>query len=128
MSNPFNDQKEFMEADGQTVDGFNPKQSLLYLELIDEEYQEYMDTEPRTPEELKEMIDVLVVVIGKIISIGVDPQKAWDIVHATNMAEVGENTQYDENGKIIKSEESKARKAQMMKDLQALIDEAMEVK
>jgi predicted HAD superfamily Cof-like phosphohydrolase len=128
MNNPFNDQKEFMEASGQTTDRFNPKQSRLYLVLIDKEYQEYMDTIAKSAEELKEMIDVLVVVIGKIISIGVDPQKAWNIVHANNMAEVGENTQYDENGEIIKSEESKARKAQMMKDLQALIDEAMEIK
>jgi predicted HAD superfamily Cof-like phosphohydrolase len=124
MNNPFNDQKEFMKAGGQVV-GFNKEQALLYGKLIAEEFDEYAVEATGTQEELKEMIDLLVVVIGKIISLGVDPQAAWDIVHANNMAKVGENTQYDENGKIMKSEESKARKVQMMKDLEGLINEAV---
>jgi predicted HAD superfamily Cof-like phosphohydrolase len=124
MSNPFNDQKEFMKAGGQVVGQFDKEQMYLYEELISEEVDEYFMSDG-IAEELKEMVDILVVIIGKIVSLGIDPQKAWDIVHANNMAKVGENTQYDENGKIMKSEQSKARKVQMMKDLQGLIDEAV---
>ena len=40
MTNPFRDQEKFMRACDQTVEGFNQEQFKLYVNLIDEEFNE----------------------------------------------------------------------------------------
>ena len=39
--NPFADQAAFMQACGQSIDQFNPRQANLYAELIREEHEEF---------------------------------------------------------------------------------------
>ena len=40
MTNPCRDQEKFMRACDQTVEGFNQEQFKLYVNLIDEEFNE----------------------------------------------------------------------------------------
>lgn len=136
-SSVFDDMKLFMTFGNQTVNEFNDSQELLYDRLIDEEHKEFSDSfddavmmskesmpdyKESKAEAIKEAIDLIVVVSGWLISTGIDPQAAWDIVHGNNMAKVTEKVEKDENGKIKKSPESIKRKEQMMADLRALID------
>ena len=107
--NPFLDQKTFMQASGQTVDRFNPDQFDLYLDLIAEEIQELADaiTNHNQVEALDALIDILVVTIGALHSIGVDVAGAWSEVHASNMSKVDPATGAvlrREDGKILKPE------------------------
>lgn len=131
----WDDQAKFMLAGNQGVCEFLPSQVMLYQDLIVEEAGEFGDVLKQinqcstsseenelVPDAIKEAIDLIVVVAGWLISNGIDPQAAWDIVHANNMAKVAEKVEKDENGKIKKSPESIKRKEQMMADLRALID------
>ena len=106
MTNPFQDQRTFMEACGQTTDQENIDQYQLYLNLIDEEVQELKDS--TTPEsDLDALIDILVVTIGAIYSFGADPDGAWKEVIRTNMAKININTgrvDKDNTGKVLKPE------------------------
>ena len=69
MSNSFQDQASFMRACGQTVGVENRDQYALYLDLIREEVQELEDSQhPVT--DLDALIDILVVTIGAIHSMG----------------------------------------------------------
>jgi len=123
----FEDQKDFMIAGGQVVDKQDEKQAELYDDLIDEEYYEFCTSlgftgsneEPKE-NQIKEAIDLIVVTAGWLNSQGIDAQKAWDLVHANNMAKVNDKVVKDEAGKIQKSPESKARKAVMMQELREL--------
>lgn len=117
------DQKEFMVAGGQEVEGYQFFQEELYSKLIIEEHSEWLLATMFESEtnELKELIDQIVVILGKIISLGIDPQKAWDLVHANNMLKVGSKVVKDDNGKIIKSPEAIAAKVMMMKELEELL-------
>ncbi len=104
MSNPFEDQKKIMQIWEQTVDVFNPIQSELYSELIREESNEYFDAE-NAIEVVDGLIDMLVVTIGKLYSLGVDPQEAWNRVHASNLSKIDLDT-----GKVIKRSDGKVLK------------------
>lgn len=121
------DQIEFMKAGGQTTDGYDVDQVDLYNRLIVEEVSEHTIATLMEPEanELKEMIDIIVVILGKIISMGVNPQDAWDLVHSNNMAKVTGKVVKDTNGKIVKSPEAIAAKAKMMRDLDNLFDKSL---
>ena len=119
----FKDQAAFMQAGGQITDKSNMMQSVLYESLVDEEYGEfYMACENPEPQEnrIKEAIDLIVVTAGWLISQGIDAQKAWDIVHANNLAKVQDVTVKNAEGKIQKSEASIKRKAEMMLALKGL--------
>lgn len=107
--NPFLDQKTFMQACGQTVDQFNPDQFNLYLDLITEESQELADaiTDHNQVKALDALIDILVVTIGAIHSMGADGEGAWNEVMRTNMAKIDPDTglvRRREDGKILKPE------------------------
>lgn len=117
------DQKEFMVAGGQEVEGYQLFQEELYSKLIIEENREWLLATLFESEtnELKELIDIIVVVLGKIISLGVDPQKAWDLVHANNMLKVTGKVVKDDNGKIVKSPEAIAAKMTMMSELEKIL-------
>jgi predicted HAD superfamily Cof-like phosphohydrolase len=110
MTNPFKDSKEFMNAIGQTTDSWNRSQFELYLNLIDEEHNEELKeavANEDTVEVLDALIDILVVTIGAINSIGADAEGAWNEVMRTNFAKVDPETgkvRRREDGKVLKPE------------------------
>lgn len=109
MTNPFRDQSQFMQACGQTVQEFNQDQFNMYLGLIEEESQELaqaIENHDRV-EALDALIDILVVTIGAIHSMGADAEGAWNEVMRTNMAKIDPETglvRRREDGKILKPE------------------------
>jgi predicted HAD superfamily Cof-like phosphohydrolase len=107
--NPFRDQEKFMRACDQTVDQNNPDQFDLYLKLIREEaveLQTAVDTNDKI-EQLDALIDILVVTIGAIHSMGADAEGAWKEVMRTNFAKIDHET-----GKVRKREDGKVLKPQ----------------
>ena len=109
MTNPFRDQEKFMTACDQTVGKPNSDQYKLYLSLIDEELKELkaalvLDDQV---EQLDALIDILVVTIGAIHSMGADGEGAWKEVMRTNFAKIDKDT-----GKVRKREDGKVLKPQ----------------
>ena len=105
--NPFRDQEKFMKACDQSTDAINESQYAMYVKLIDEEHQELLEatlTEDRV-EQLDALIDILVVTIGAIHSMGADAEGAWKEVMRTNFAKVDSET-----GKVRKREDGKVLK------------------
>jgi predicted HAD superfamily Cof-like phosphohydrolase len=100
----FLDQKKFMVACDQTVDAYNEKQYELYKNLIREEFGELEDAENHV-DALDALIDILVVTIGALHSLGVDSEGAWREVIRSNMSKVDPVT-----GKVIKREDGKVLK------------------
>jgi predicted HAD superfamily Cof-like phosphohydrolase len=104
--NPFTDQKKFMEACDQSTVGFNESQYKLYKSLIAEEVTEL--EEATTPlDELDALVDILVVTIGAIHSMGANAQGAWNEVMVTNFAKIDKQTgkvRKREDGKVLKPE------------------------
>ena len=107
MTNPFRDQEKFMRACDQTVDKFDEKQYAMYINLINEEHQELLEaTLAEDPvEQLDALIDILVVTIGAIHSMGADAEGAWKEVMKTNFAKIDSET-----GKVRKREDGKVLK------------------
>jgi predicted HAD superfamily Cof-like phosphohydrolase len=105
--NPFRDQEKFMRACDQSVDKFNEQQYSMYVKLIDEEHQELLEaTLADDPiEQLDALIDILVVTIGAIHSMGADAEGAWKEVMKTNFAKIDHET-----GKVRKREDGKVLK------------------
>jgi predicted HAD superfamily Cof-like phosphohydrolase len=104
MTNPFRDQEKFMRACDQSVGEPNQTQFLLYRDLIEEEYKELQFARDRV-EELDALIDILVVTIGAIHSMGANAEGAWKEVIATNFAKIDLET-----GKVRKREDGKVLK------------------
>lgn len=105
--NPFRDQEKFMRACDQTVDSFNELQYAMYINLINEEHQELLEatlSDDRV-EQLDALIDILVVTIGAIHSMGADAEGAWKEVMKTNFAKIDHET-----GKVRKREDGKVLK------------------
>jgi predicted HAD superfamily Cof-like phosphohydrolase len=102
----FDDQERFMQACGQTVTGFNEAQYQLYVDLIREEFQELQDAETHV-DALDALVDILVVTIGAIHSMGADGKGAWNEVMRTNFAKIDPIT-----GKVRKREDGKVLKPQ----------------
>jgi predicted HAD superfamily Cof-like phosphohydrolase len=113
MTNPFKDQTDFMTACDQTVGKMNNPQYALYLDLIREEVEELelaLIQNDRV-EELDALIDILVVTIGAINSMGADGEGAWNEVMKTNFAKIDPETgkvRKREDGKVLKPEGWKA--------------------
>jgi predicted HAD superfamily Cof-like phosphohydrolase len=107
MTNPFRDQEKFMRACDQSVDKFDEQQYAMYIKLIDEEHQELLEaTLAEDPvEQLDALIDILVVTIGAIHSMGADAEGAWKEVMKTNFAKIDSGT-----GKVRKREDGKVLK------------------
>jgi predicted HAD superfamily Cof-like phosphohydrolase len=96
----------FMLASGQTTGIENVEQYKLYYTLIKEEVQELEDSTTRE-DDVDALIDILVVTIGALHSIGVDTEGAWKEVHGSNMAKIDAGTGVvlrREDGKILKPE------------------------
>ena len=107
MTNPFRDQEKFMRACDQTVGGeFDKDQFNLYVSLIEEEANELAEAIAAHDqvETLDALVDILVVTIGAIHSMGSDAEGAWKEVMSTNFAKIGED------GKVRKREDGKVLK------------------
>lgn len=108
MVNPFTDQKKFMDACDQSIDGaLDEKQYALYRNLIAEEVGELNDAIDNNDrvEQLDALIDILVVTIGAIHSMGANAEGAWKEVLQTNLAKIDTKT-----GKVIKRKDGKVLK------------------
>jgi predicted HAD superfamily Cof-like phosphohydrolase len=107
MTNPFRDQAKFMTACDQSVGEFNTGQFNLYTKLIEEEFKELkvaIDNVDQV-ETLDALIDIVVVTIGAIHSMGADAEGAWKEVMQTNFAKIDHET-----GKVRKREDGKVLK------------------
>ena len=107
MANVFNDQKTFMKACDQSVDDYNNGQVALYANLIDEEVKEFNQAYKHYDhkEMLDALIDIMVVTVGAIHSMGADGEGAWKEVMRTNFAKIDKET-----GKVRKREDGKVLK------------------
>jgi predicted HAD superfamily Cof-like phosphohydrolase len=107
MTNLFRDQEKFMRACEQTVDEFNEQQYRLYYDLMAEEFAELNAaiTQGDRVEQLDALVDILVVTIGAIHSMGADGESAWKEVMGTNFAKIDRVTgkvRRREDGKVLK--------------------------
>jgi predicted HAD superfamily Cof-like phosphohydrolase len=107
MTNPFRDQAKFMSACDQSVDRLNEAQYLMYTTLIKEEISEFLSAFHKNDreEELDALIDILVVTIGAIHSMGANAEGAWNEVMRTNFAKIDPIT-----GKVNKRADGKVLK------------------
>jgi predicted HAD superfamily Cof-like phosphohydrolase len=105
VANPFRDQEKFMRACDQSVTG-NQAQWDMYCNLIQEEFTELQEAEDDEAA-LDALIDILVVTIGAIHSMGADAEGAWKEVMRTNFAKIDKDT-----GKVRKREDGKVLKPQ----------------
>lgn len=104
MTNPFADQTKFMIACDQTVGEINAAQFGLYKKLIEEEFTELQEAQTQA-DQLDALIDILVVTIGAINSMGANGEGAWNEVMRTNFAKIDQET-----GKVRKREDGKVLK------------------
>lgn len=109
MSDVFNDQKKFMRACDQTTDSFNEYQFNLYTRLIAEEVDELWTANSAgdKTECLDALIDILVVTVGALHSLGVDPNGAWKEVMRSNFDKIDPVTgrvKKRDDGKVLKPE------------------------
>ena len=102
----FEDQCHFMQSCGQTVASNNFPQYSMYWRLIDEEYQELVNSKTEV-DAADAVIDLMVVLIGYGLSRGWPMEELWDEVFRSNMSKVDLATgkvKRREDGKILKPE------------------------
>ena len=106
MPNPFRDQEKFMKACDQSVTG-DTAQFDMYVNLIEEEHKELLEAlaDGDEVETLDALLDILVVTIGAIHSMGADGEGGWKEVMKTNFAKIDKET-----GKVRKREDGKVLK------------------
>jgi predicted HAD superfamily Cof-like phosphohydrolase len=105
--NLFRDQEKFMRACDQITGTFDRQQFGLYVGLIEEEFKELTEAvnNHNQLETLDALIDILVVTIGAVHSMGADGEGAWREVMNTNFAKIDKDT-----GKVRKREDGKVLK------------------
>lgn len=107
MSKVFTDVTLFMKSVGQTVSSKNPEQVKLYEKLIKEEYQEWL-TACETNNEVEQIdacFDIMWVVVGFMLSKGIDCEAVWNEGAYSNLSKIDSST-----GKVIKREDGKILK------------------
>lgn len=109
MTNVFKDQEKFMRACDQTAGKFNGTQFDMYCALVEEEFKELQTgiNNNDNKECLDALIDILVVTVGAINSMGADGEGAWNEVMRTNFAKIDPVTgkvRKREDGKVLKPE------------------------
>lgn len=104
--NPFEDQRRFMQACGQTTYNANDQQAGMYADLITEEFDEWWAAQPGSPDDADACIDIMVVLIGYMFSRGWPAEELWKEVVRSNMSKVGPDgfVRRREDGKILKPE------------------------
>lgn len=107
MTNPFRDQEKFMKACDQSVDGSDREQYEMYLALVREEFKELQDAiiAGDEQEQFDALLDIVVVSIGAMHSMGADADGGWKEVMSTNFAKIDKET-----GKVRKREDGKVLK------------------
>jgi len=115
MTAPFKDQEKFMQACDQSTGFYNKQQFELYSNLIKEEVNELFVAvhNKNKVEQLDALIDILVVTIGAIHSLGADSEGAWNEVMRTNFAKIDAETnkvRKRKDGKVLKPEGWKSPK------------------
>ena len=106
----FTDQEKFMVAGDQTVGHFNESQFNMYVDLIHEEFNEELKEAIANNDRVEifdALLDIVVVTVGAMHSLGVDARGGWDEVMATNFAKIDPETgkvRKREDGKILKPE------------------------
>jgi predicted HAD superfamily Cof-like phosphohydrolase len=106
VGDPFNDQDIFMRACEQTTGQLNLAQYEMYCNLIREEFNELCASTTAT-DDLDALIDIMVVTIGAIHSLGADAQGAWNEVMRSNFAKIDPHT-----GRVTKRKDGKVLKPQ----------------
>ena len=96
-----------MNACGQTVGNRNIDQFDLYVNLIKEEVGELQVAIDNNDlvEQLDALIDIMVVTVGAVQSLGADGEGAWKEVMSTNFAKIDSLTgrvRKREDGKVLK--------------------------
>lgn len=109
MANVFKDQAKFMQACGQTVGTYNLRQLDLYIGLVGEEFDELLQAQRDGDkvEILDALLDIIVVAVGGIHSLGVDAEEGWAEVNNSNLAKIDPETglvRKREDGKVLKPE------------------------
>lgn len=105
----FKDQAIFMRACGQTVGEFDLDQFNLYLKLLQEEITELQTAlgQQDKVQTLDALLDIIVVSVGAVHSIGARGEEAWQAVVDSNMAKIDPDTgevRRRADGKIMKPE------------------------
>lgn len=107
----FSDQTRFMVAGNQTTDHFNETQFNMYVDLIEEEYNRELKDAIEAKDRVEifdALLDIIVVTIGAMNSLGVDAEGGWNEVMQTNFAKIDPETgkcRKREDGKILKPED-----------------------
>lgn len=103
MKSVVSDVAFLMYAGNQEI---NQDTANLYAGLIDEEFDEWLKALNNVEEQVDACLDLIWVLTGYMLSIGVDVIGAWDEVAASNRSKVMPNGKClkDKNGKIIKPE------------------------
>jgi predicted HAD superfamily Cof-like phosphohydrolase len=98
-----------MKACDQSTDNWNVEQFNLYVNLIEEEWKELnvAINDADRVETVDALVDILVVTIGALHSMGADAEGAWKEVMKTNFAKIDKET-----GKVRKREDGKVLKPQ----------------
>jgi predicted HAD superfamily Cof-like phosphohydrolase len=129
----FQDQARFMKLCGQTTEEYNPEQLRMYYDQIKEEMRKELDeafdvvkkksSVENVAEVADALLDSIVVCVGALYSMGIDPQSLWNEVVRTNLAKVDPKT-----GKVRKREDGKVLKPEGWKppNLVRLVREQME--
>ena len=107
--NIFKQQAEFMRACDQTVGEYNEAQAIMYSTLIMEEFEELIQAETAA-EGIKELMDLIVVLVGYGHSAGWDIENAWQEVWESNMSKID-----PVSGKVLKREDGKVLKGENYK-------------
>jgi predicted HAD superfamily Cof-like phosphohydrolase len=102
-TNVFKDQEKFMTACDQSVTG-DQDQFDMYIRLIEEEFQELQDADTDV-DTLDALIDILVVTVGAIHSMGADAEGAWIEVMRSNFAKIDQAS-----GEVLKRADGKVLK------------------
>lgn len=125
----FNDQADFMAQANQNIHVGFTGQADLYATLTKEEFNEFWEAQSagydgHVTDTIKEALDIIVVAAGYLVTVlGANgAQKAWDLVHETNLAKLRGNVEKREDGKVVVSKEWKeAMKAKLKEDLYDLL-------
>lgn len=100
------DVKYFMEAADQTETGLHSNQANLYVDLINEEFQELLHA--YMARDIVEIADALAdlkwVIEGLEHTLQLPQQEIWDEVARSNLSKISDN------GKILKREDGKVLK------------------
>jgi len=94
--------EKFGAVVGDSKSPVDPSITALRKKLIDEEHDELQDALDANNYEYiaKEAADLIYVILGTMVSYGIDINPIWDAVHASNMQKIGGGNRPD--GKVLK--------------------------